>query len=324
MVIGLFLLIGCKEQISKQPILETASISIVPITSQIIKAQPIDHMLTKLGDEAQTRLAEFTATVPDPLPNDLAYPLQIGFLPKLSRASGKPNIVSLTEGKIKLEGMLANPGSNFEQTNIICLRNESQIPCSPEADVWSVVLEPKTLAIVHYEIEAMKGDRLTMLYIANNETKRLYMASIMDWVFVEEDPTQAIDFVQMPAVDAVYPNCDFSLTSVATNTTYQAMPGIQKRGTPLTLLIQTCAPIKDELVRFVPIINREQVVDLPGDIWHKPVRLANPATLIPIDTAPLGDATEFQIAVVPLVDSHTSTPEWWGWFPFTQAVGLTD
>jgi hypothetical protein len=315
---GLLLIISCQSQ-ATEPLPSTPVPLIDTINIEEVIAQPIDEMLSLLSADARTKLAQFTANVPDPLPNELAYPLFMGFLPTLSRADGNPSIVQQIDGKIRLEGMVANPGSNPEQTNIVCLRNAEQIACSPEADVWAVVSPPKTLAIVSYEMEAKKGDMLAFVYIANNEPERLYIASIMDWVFVEEDPSVPDSFVQAPAHEKFFGGCDGALITDNLEDVSLFLD-TQKRGTPLWLVVETCTPVVDELVRLIPIIDRHLVVDLPEEIWHKPVRLSNPSNLIPIDTTLLGNATEFQIAVVPLVDSHTEVADWWGWFPLTNAA----
>lgn len=262
------------------------------------------------------------AKPPDPLPNDLAYPQSVFIQATLSRAAGKTRMVELIDGQVLLEGLMVNPGSNFEQTNVICLLNSVQVGCSPEAAVWAVTLEPKTLAFVPYHIAAARGDMITFLYVANNEPQRLFVASIMQWVFVEEDPVKPDEFVQAPAHAKIEDGCNFSTITESDKLTY-GMPGTQKRGALLSLVFQTCTPVTDdELVRLIPIVDRRYVVSLPGEVWHAPVLLANPATVIPIDTTLLGDAQEFQIAVVPLVNSTTEVPDWWGWFPFTQAVAF--
>jgi len=287
-----------------------------------IMASPLTEMLPELGIRDREHLENFMASVPDPLPNEFAYPQFTYMEASLSKADGT-HILRLLEGYIRLQGVIANPGSNPEQTNVICLRNSTQVDCSHEADVWAVTLEPKTLALVPYTIAAEPGDMLTFLYVANREPERLYPASIMQWLFVESDPEAPLTFFQTTSHEKVGAGCDFSAIAEGSDLKL-GMPGTQKRGTSLSLVFQTCDPVDEELVRLIPIVDRIRVISLPGEVWDAPVRLSNPATVIPIDTNLLGTAREFQVAVVPVGDSAISPPYWWGWFPFSQAVHLVD
>ncbi|MCA9942260.1 MAG: hypothetical protein KC449_02200 [Anaerolineales bacterium] len=297
------------------------------VTIGQIEAQPLDEMLPKLNEADRVALENFAASVPDPLPNNLAYPVFTFMQTSMSKID-ETHILRLVDGSITLEGVIANPGSNAQEANIICLRNGIQTACSPQATVWSIILNPKTLAFVPYEIQAQSGDWLTFLIVADKEPMRLFMASIMQWFFVDKRPPLPAHFVQAPSQARVFPGCDASLILTENPTvapeTLQ-IPGTQKRGTELYIIFQTCDPVGDNLVQLVPIVDRSRVINMPGEVWNVPLRLSEEMTVIPFDTAALGTAQEFQIAVVPIIGETTeSLPDWWGWFPFTPAIYLKD
>lgn len=324
-LLGSLMLNGCATSENIQILNEegiTADSVQEPIEVGQIVASPLAEMLPELDKEDREHLEGFAATVPDPLPNELAYPQFTFMQADLSKADGS-HILRLLDGYVRLQGVIANPGSNHEQTNVICLRNHFQVSCSSEADVWAVTLEPRTLAFVSYTIEAKPGDMLTFLYIANQEPLRLFPASIMQWLFVETEPQMPETFVQTLAHERVEVGCDFSTVAESDNLKF-GMPGKQRRGTLLSLVFQPCEPVNEELVQLIPIVDRNRVVDLPDEVWNVPVRLSGPTTVIPIDTSLLGNAQEFQVAVVPVGKTAISLPEWWGWFPFTQAVHLVE
>ena len=297
------------------------------VTIGEIVAKPLAEMLPKLMEADRTALETFIATVPDPLPNDLAYPEFFFMQATLSNTTGE-HILHVMDGSVELEGVMAKPGTNPHETNVICLRNGLQTACSPQATVWSVSLPPKTLAYVPYEIEAVSGDWLTFLYVADKEPMRINVASIMAWFWVDKRPPLPTQFVLAPSQNRVFPGCDFARILTENPTAVPEslrIPGTQKRGTVLYLLFQTCDPVGDQLVQLVPIVERSRVINMPGEVWNVPLRLSEETTIITIDTDSFGDAQEFQIAVVPIIgETDEPLPDWWGWFPFTQAVHLED
>ncbi len=303
---------------------EEAAAGGVNITVQSLNGEPLLEALLQLHPTNRERLLDFIATVPDPLPNDLAHPQAVFFQPR-EPFSQNTLVVSRSDGYVEREAAIANPGSNDRITNVICLRNGEQTSCTPEADVWSVSLPAETLAFVPLRIPSEPGDALTILFIPDREPERYQPGSSMLLLFVEQDPPPHLEYLEAPAREKLYDGCDFAhvQSHLDANRPIQ-IPGAQKRGMRLYLIFQTCDPVAEELVQLVPIVDRSRVIDLPDDVWRMPVRLANPATVIEIDTQLLGDADEFQIAVVPVGESVRRVPDWWGWFPFTQAVSLID
>lgn len=267
--------------------------------SQLV-ARPFDEMLPRLPEENQSLLLELAGTVPEPLP-ELAFASTVFLEPNIPHPE-RDSIIPLEDGLVQMDIGMANPGSNYNQPNVLCLINGAQVACTPEVDVWSVFLPPKTLAIVPIRISAQPGDQLIFLFVPQNESKRLYVGSQMLWAYADEMPLPVTAPVEAPpAKQEVFSGCDNNLflPDVSAADSYH-IPGEQKRGTVLYLLIKLCDPAPEEYVYLVPYTDRQRVVDLPGPSWHSPVRLAYPATVIPVDTGVLDQAKEFQIAIVPL------------------------
>lgn len=267
--------------------------------------QPLEDMLPKLHPDHRSFVLDFAATVPDPLPA-LAQASVVMLEPGSPPSDGRP-IVELLDGFAEVEVGIANPGSNTNQPNVVCLRNGEQVSCTPDVNVWEVVLPPRTLAFVPTRIPANRGDRLTFLLLARDDSKRVDIASQVFSAFVEKRPDLPSEFVEAPVHEAVLRGCDFAtlVTDTSPTDTFR-IPGTQKRGTELYLLIQLCSTTGREYMRFVPVADRVQVVDLPGDVWHYAVRLAGPVSVVPIDTGQLGPIHEFQVALVPLSDEATT------------------
>jgi hypothetical protein len=291
---------------------------------QSLSGEPLKEALLQLHPTNRERLLDFISTVPDPLPNDLAHPQAVFFQPREPQ-SRNTLVVDRNDGYVEREAAIANPGSNDRQTNVICLRNGEQVSCTPEVDVWRVALPAKTLAFVPLRVLAEPGDALAFLFMPDREPERYQPASSMLLLFVERDPPPPPQYVAAPAFEKLYDGCNFAQIQPHLDTTQPIrIPGTQRRGTRLYLIFQTCKPVVDELVQLIPIVDRSRVVALPEVIWQMPVHLAYPASVIEIDTQLLGDANEFQIAVVPVGETVRQVPDWWGWFPFTQAVSLID
>jgi hypothetical protein len=294
------------------------------IRVQRLEAESLSEALLQLHPTNRERLLDFITTVPDPLPNDLAHPQAVFFQPREPFLQNTL-VVGRSDGYVVREAAIANPGSNDRTTNVLCLRNGEQTSCTPEVDVWSVALPAETLAFVPLRIPAEPGDALTILFMPGREPERYQPGSSMLLLFVEQDPPPHPEYVEAPARKRVYDGCDFANIQTHLDATQPIhIPGTQKRGTRLYLIFQTCEPVGEDLIQLIPIVDRSRVVNLPGDVWQMPVRLAYPASVIEIDTQLLGDANEFQIAVVPVGETVRQVPDWWGWFPFTQAISFTD
>ena len=299
-----------------------AVLSAEEIRIEQIEARPFEDMLPRLPEENRSLLVELAGSVPKQLP-ELAIASTVFLEPNIPY-SQRDSIVDLEDGLVRMDVAMANPGSNYNQSNVLCLRNGGQVACTPEVDVWAVSLPPETLALTPLRIPAQPGDQLAFLFVPEEESKRLFVASQMLWAFVEDMPVTVTDPVEAPsAQQEVFSGCDYNLflPDVSAADSYH-IPGEQKRGTMLDLLIKLCAPSPEEYVYLVPYIDRQQVVDLPDPIWHSPVRLAYPATVIPVDTGILGQAKEFQIAIIPLNDEgHISDLKQ---LRFTFAITLSD
>jgi hypothetical protein len=322
--LSLALLASCSIGAPEQTLKKELSPEETTISVRHMEGEPLSEALVLLHPTNRDKLLDFISTVPDPLPNELSHPQAAFFQPGLP-ISNNTLIVDRRDDYVEIELAIANPGSNDRQTNVICLRNNEQTNCTPEADVWSISLPADSLAFVPLHIQAAPGDMLTFLFMPNREPERWQPASRMLWVFVEQEPASPPEYMEMSAHAKLYDGCDFAhiQTNLEASQTIR-IPGTQKRGTLLYLIIQTCEPANEALVQLIPIVDRNHVVNLPGEVWHIPIRLAHPATAIPIDTQLLGDVEEFQIAIVPVGQSAQQVPDWWGWFPFTHAVSFTN
>jgi hypothetical protein len=322
----LLALTSCSIITTRLPVLNTEEINTGQQEFRIddIEARPFDEMLPRLPEENQSLLLELAGTVPEPLP-ELAFASTVFLEPDIPHPE-RDSIVPLENGFVRMEIGMANPGSNYNQPNVLCLRNGDQVACAPEVDVWAVSLPPKTLAFIPIRISAQPGDKLTFLFVPENESKRLFVGSQMLWAYAAEMPVEGTAPVEAPTPppqQEVFGGCDVNLLlpDVSAADSYR-IPGEQTRGTVLQLLINICEPASEDYVYLVPYIDRRQVVDLPGPIWRSPVRLAYPSTVIPVDTGNLGQANEFQIAIVPLNDEGRLADA--KYLRFTFAVRLTD
>lgn len=296
----------------------TPTVPALQVKTARLEGRPFEEMLPKLDPAQRSRLLAFTTTVPEPLP-ELAYPSSV-FLKPTSPSDKGSQVLELSDGYAEVQVVMANPGSNTNQPNVICLRNATQVSCTPQVDVWEVSLSPETLAFVPTRIPASPGDRLTFLLMANDEPKRVDPASQVLWAFVEERPGLPSEFIDAPIHEKVLGGCNFAtLVTDISRSTFRR-PGTQQLGTVLYLLLQLCEPIGREYMHLVPIVDRTRVIDLPGEVWHSSIRLTDVASVIPINTAKLGPAHEFQVAVVPLSDEAASALS----IRFTHAVAFSD
>jgi hypothetical protein len=315
----LVVLVSCAVPVSV-PVSLTAVAPTEPAQDAVnivrVEAQPFAAMLPLLPSENQERLLAFAATIPEPLP-ELASASSVFLHPFLSLPEPPARqIVKLHDGHARGDVAIANPGSNINQPNVLCLRNGVQVACTPEVDVWEVWLPPATLAILEFRIVAEPGDQLTLLFIPSDEPKRLFPGSQLLHAFVEEVPQPPLSGAYAKLPPAEQPvfgdgcNFDLLLPDVSPAESLR-IPYIQERGTILHLLIKPCDPPSDRhLVRLTPIINRIQVVVFPGEIWQQPVQLVYPASVLPIDTRWLDSAGEFQVAFIPVGQAAISELDW--------------
>lgn len=49
--------------------------------------------------------------------------------------SERDSIIPLEDGFVQIDIGMANPGSNYNQPNVLCLINGAQVACTPEVDV---------------------------------------------------------------------------------------------------------------------------------------------------------------------------------------------
>ncbi len=315
-VLGLLLLLGCSGQSSEPRVARTNIQKIVPISGE-----PIQERVGELSAGYREFLRAFSESVPDPLP-PMAYASVILFDP--AKEPSTVPLADLNEGIAQAPFALANPGSLTNQPNVLCLRNQVQVSCSKQADVWQLILPPKSLAILSNQLEAESGDRLTFLFLADQDHKRIQYGSTAQWIFVEKRTDLAKQFVEAPAREKIFGGCDFAiLITDPSNTSTSPLDLFRHGPTPhqikLYLLIQLCQPTDQDYVQLVPVVDRTQVIDFPGEIWHSPIRLTGAATLIPIDTTQLLNAKEFQLAVISLSDSMVEALDHG---TFTQAISF--
>jgi hypothetical protein len=287
------------------------------------EGQPLEAILPKLYPDNRAYLEAFVATIPITLP-ELAIASSV-FLEPTSSSSSDMLIVKRLKNDAEVEIGQANVGSNPYQPNVLCLRNGVQVGCTPEVDVGEVELPPKTMVLMPTRIPANPGDRLIFLFLANNEPKRVEPGSQMLRAEVEQRPDSPAKWVDAPTSAKVFGGCDFAVLvkdlSDTTSPLNLFRNATTKRGTILYLLIQLCNATGQDYVQLVPIVDRTTVVELPGEIWHSPVRLASAVSAIPVDTAQLGLVHEFQIAIVPISSEAASALHHHN---FTQAVTFSN
>ncbi len=191
----LFLCAGCGVQPRQQPFSKASPLKVVQVSGD-----PIQDKLGALSKENREFLTWFSATIPDPLP-PMAYASAIIFDP-----TNEPTTLALAkrvDGEVDLAVALANPGTLTDQPNILCLRNQRQVSCSDQADVWQALLPPKTLVIVPTHFQAEIGDRLTFLFLADNDYKRVDRGSTLKWAFVEKRADVPNEAIEAPAHEKV-------------------------------------------------------------------------------------------------------------------------
>ena len=293
------------------------------VTIAHLEGQPLETVLPKLFPDNRDYLEAFSATVPISLP-ELALATSV-FLEPTSASSTDTLVVRRSGPNAAVELGQANVGSNAYHSNVLCLRNEVQVSCSPDVDIWELDLGPRSMVIMQSQIAAQLGDRLTFLFLPDNEPKRLEPAAQALHANVEAQPAAPLKWVDSPSAAKVFGGCDFAvLVKNLTDTTsplnlFRNAP--VSRGIPLYLLIQLCNPTGQEYVQLVPIVDRTTVADIQGAIWHSPVRLANAVSAIPVDTSQLGHVHEFQIAIVPISPAASSALHHHN---FTQAVAFSN
>jgi hypothetical protein len=289
-----------------------------------LEGQPLELMLPSLHPDNRKFIEDFAATVPPSLPEQ-AYVSTV-ILDPASPAPEGPLIVKQSNGYADVEMAIANVGTNTNQPNVICLRNDMQVGCTPEVDVWEVALPPKTLALVSTRISASPGDSLIFLFLAQDEPKRIYAASQIKRSFVEQHSVPPSTWIDAPGHDKIFGGCNFvALVKDPTDTRTSPVDLFRHSTTPrgimLYLLFQLCNPTGQEYVQLLPIVNRTKIVDLPGKFWHSPIWLSEANSVISVDTAPLGPVHEFQVAIVPLSAEAESA---FRHKNFTQAVVFSD
>ncbi len=288
-----------------------------------LEGQPLETMLPKLHPDQRDYLEAFAATVPESLP-EMAYVSSVLLNPSLPPSSDTA-VIKRSGAYAEAQVGIANVGSNINQTNMLCLRNGVQVGCTSEVDVWQMTLSPKTMALAPVHISANAGDHLTFLFLANNESKRLEPASQILQAFVDRSLDTPSAWVDAPVHARVFGGCDFAVfvkdpSDTSTSPLDLFRHSDTPRGIILYLLIQLCKPTGQEYVQLVPIVDRTTVTNLPDQVWHSPIRLADVAAVIPIDTAFLGPAHEFQVAVIPVSKEASSALHH---HYFTQAVSFS-
>lgn len=320
----LLLFAGCARQATSLPGSETANQERDKTRLVDLTAKPFAEMLPQLHPDNRAHLLEFAASIPEPLP-ELASASSVFLFPSISlREASQRQVVGLQNGYAELQIGLANPGSNVNHPHVLCLRNGEQTSCTTDADVWSVLLPPQTIAFVPIHIKARVGDQLAFLIMPPNESERVYVASQMLWVFVEEILPPPLQYVEAP--DAPHPvlgGCDYNmlLPDVSPADSFR-IPATQERGATLELLLKPCDSAIDEYVWLIPVVDRQRVAKLPGKVWELPVKIVYPASVITVDTSPLGDAREFQIAIIPV--NKTSADQEWLDYRFSYGVSFVD
>lgn len=239
-------------------------------------------------------------TVPDPLPPE-AVSLVKFLAGARESATGRSIITRESDGLLRTQLVLADPGSNQLDLTLICLRNLQQVACSSEARVWTVSLSPMSMAripIDHIVVEPQ--DELGILVMIPGDRRRPYPASTWLRAFVDAEPSPAPSVTTAPAHPSVFGGCDFA--TIAPDPSPQdtfKRPGTQPLSRRLFLVAQPpCdnSERADEIIRAVIVLNRTSAVQFPG--LNEPTRMPGPALVVPLPR--LGSVkvgTELQVVV---------------------------
>lgn len=71
----------------------------------------------------------------------MAYP-SVVILDPASPETNDALMVKRLNGYTDVQVAIANPGTNTNQPNVLCLRNAVQVKCTPDVDVWEVTVFP--------------------------------------------------------------------------------------------------------------------------------------------------------------------------------------
>lgn len=304
-LLGLWLALAvaaCRGETTAPPLTTTPTLA-----PGSLAGQPVATVWPALDQETQDFIDFFTPTVPVTIP-PLAFATFNGLNPRASVPLSGPLIITRTNGVASLEVGIGNFGSTLHQPNVLCLKNQAQVSCTPEVGVWQITLPPQTMVLAPIHIAAAPGDRLVFLTMPQDEPQRPMQTSKVKWAFVEQLPDALLHWVDGAEHQKVFGGCNFG---IIIKDPYSYNDPANKHfvgvslpfGTPLYLLLQLCHPTGNEYVQLVPVANRLTVVNLPGELWHSPVHLTSENTLIPIDTSQLDPSVEeFQIGIIPLSD----------------------
>lgn len=268
----------------------------------VLEGLPLHEVASGFHPQNRQHLEAFTASVPEPLP-EMAYVSSVILDPFSPPPPADSSIVlGLDDGYIKTHLALANPGTNTNQPTLVCLRNGTQVACTPKVDLWKATLPPESIALVPIRIAATPGDHLVFLIMAHDEPLRYKPSSQMLWAYVENEEGKPTRWVDAPEIAPPLAGCGFAAlikdpadTSPAN---FNLHDGV-RRGTPLYVLIKLCEPTGSEYVQLITLIDRSLVANMDGSLLGTPIRLTGVASLIPLPTSGL-EGSEIQVAVVPL------------------------
>lgn len=262
-----------------------------------LQGTPIDRRIGKMNADHAQLIRFAIETVPKPLPRE-ATPF-VQFL--ADEGDSRHGIIKTPpNGKLRNHYVVAAPGSNTLQFNLVCLRNFEQVACAPSVRVWQVSLSPLTMVEAPIEFAVHEGDRLDFLVLIKGDLVRPFPASQDSHVAVgvRRKPASTLE---APRHDAVLGGCDLATiqADAARHKSFRP-PGEQPLSRPLFLIVQPpCDSNKNprgEVIRVVGVVDRTNVVVFPG--LESPLRIIAPAVVEHIPhLVSLRSGSELQIVV---------------------------
>ena len=257
----------------------------------------IDSVLNEVEAEYAEILRFAMANVPSPLPAQAVS--LVKFVAGQKPSPTGPRLSVPSDGILRTEVFISNPGSNGVDLMVLCVRNIVQIPCSSSARVWHVVLSPSMFARAQVVAPVENGDTLHFLLLVAGDRVRPFPASSEIHVSVGA-PSKRHDVIPSSGHDPIFEGCDFA-TLTADLKPHQSFqrPKAQSLAGALYLVVQPACDGSNtnETVQAVGVVDRTTVVTFPG--LDAPTSIDGRALVEPIPRwKVLRPGTELQVIVM--------------------------
>jgi hypothetical protein len=266
----------------------------------LLTGVPIPGVLHDIDEEHAELLRVAMRTVPSPLP-----PEAVSLVKFLEGARGSKDGIRVeapVQGTLRTSFVVADPGTNSVNLNLLCLLNFQQIACSSQSLVWQITLPPSTVVRAPVDMPVRDGDRLDFLIMVSGDLKRPKPVSSEVPVLVGSQTSPAERTARDGAIHAaVFEGCNFA--TIQPETLPQKLfhrPGEQRLSRALFLIVQLpCADrngVGSEIIHAVEVVDRTKSLTFPG--LDSPVRVTGSAFVVKIPRlAALHAGSELQIIV---------------------------